>query len=150
MTTLFRSLLATLAVGLMAWTATPVHAQSVDAEVVPQKSAAWTQQFEKQVVTLLRTPGAERPERAMQLIIHYAQLNDADGKPMFNFVGATPRLLDMYKQSDNQGQRLLALAALNAIDYEPALQDLASTIRNERSDVVRQRAVHLLSARLQR
>jgi hypothetical protein len=149
MNTFFRSLIATLAVGFMAWTAPPVHAQSMDAATVTQLPAAWTQQFERQMVKLLHAPDAERPERAMQLIIHFAQMDDADGDPVFNFTSATPRLLDVYKRSTDQGQRLLALAALNAIDHEPALQELARTIRNERSDMVRQRAIHMLSARLQ-
>lgn len=148
MTTFFRSLIASLALGLVIGAATPAHAQSTDTAVV-EHTAAWTQQFEQQMVQLLRTPDAARTEGAMQLIIHYAQLDDTNGEPVYRFTRATPQLLDIYKQSDNQGRRLLALAALHAIDHEPALKEVAATLRSERSDVVRQRALHMLSARLQ-
>ncbi len=150
MNTFFRSLIASLAVGLMALLVAPAHAQSAETGVFAQKPAAWTQQFEDQMVTLLQAPDTERPERAMQLIIHYAQLNDADGKPVFNLTRTAPRLLDVYTKSNDEGTRLLALAALNAVDHEPTLKELAQSIRGERSDVVRKRAVHMLSARLQR
>ena len=149
MNTFFRPLIASLAVGLMALLVSPAHAQSPEADVLPQKPAAWTQQFEDQMVTLLHAPDTERPERAMQFIIHYAQLDDANDESAFNFATAAPRLLEIYTQSENEGTRLLALAALNAVDHEPTLTKLAQTVRYERSDVVRQRAMHMLSARLQ-
>jgi len=150
MNTFFRSLIASLAVGLMALLVSPAHAQSAKADAPAQKPAAWTQQFEDQMVTLLQAPDTERPERAMQLIIHYAQLDDADGKPVFNLTRTAPRLLDVYTESDNEGTRLLALAALNAVDHEPTMKELAQTLRGEQSVVVRKRALHMLSARLQR
>jgi hypothetical protein len=150
MNTFFRPLIASLAVGLVALVAMPVHAQSTEAEPLAERPAAWTQQFEEQMVTLLRAPNAERPERAMQLIIHYAQLDDANDESVFNLARTAPHLLDIYTQSEDVGTRLLALAALNAVDHEPTLKKLAQTLRGEQSDVVRHRAMHMLSARLQR
>lgn len=153
MNTFFRSLIASLTVGLIALialVATPVHAQSTEDKLLAQPSPAWTQQFEDQMVTLLHAPDAERPERAMQLIIHYAQLDDMNDESVFNLARTAPHLLDTYTQSEDVGTRLLALAALNAVDHEPTLKKLAQTLSGEQSDVVRQRAVHMLSARLQR
>jgi hypothetical protein len=69
---------------------------------------------------------------------------------VFNLARTAPHLLDIYTQSEDVGTRLLALAALNAVDHEPTLKKLAQTLRGEQSDVVRHRAMHMLSARLQR
>lgn len=100
------------------------------------------------MVELLRAPDTERQEQAMQLIIQFAQQNDADGQPVFDFSRTAPTLLERYKQSPDQGHRLLALAALSAVNNEPAMRELASTLRFERSEVVRQRTLHMLSAHL--
>lgn len=149
----FRSLLARLALGLIVWAVPPAQAQSSNATTgsnaapLSQKPAGWTQQFEQQMVRLLRAPDAERPERAMQLIIHYAQMKDAEGDAMFDFSGAVSPLLRTFKHSNDEGRRLLALATLNAIGNEPAMREIARTIRHERSDVVRHRTLHVLSAR---
>lgn len=149
MHTLIRGLIASfLTLGLLGGSAASVQAQTADTLAVDEKPAAWTKQFEKQLVHLLWMPDRERQGRAMQLIIQYAQHEDAPGEPAFDFSTAAPRLLDIYKHDVDRGQRLLALAALNAIGDREAMQALAATVPGESSDFVRQRTLHVLSAHL--
>lgn len=149
MNTFARSFIASLALGLLGWIVTPVQAQTPNTPALSQKPAEWTQQFEKQMVYLLSMPDPNRQERAMQLVIHYAQFEDESGQPVFGFKRAVPRLLDIYKHDADRGKRLLALAALSAIDDPSAMQALAATVRDESSEMVRKRAMHVLSAHLQ-
>ncbi len=151
MNTLVRGLIASLLLlGLLGGSATPAQAQATDTPTPEQTPAAWMQHLEEQLTHLLWIPDQKRQERAMQLIIHYAQFEDAAGEPVYDFRKAAPRLLDIYKHSVDRGQRLLALAALNAIGDPESMQALAATIPSESSDFVRQRTLHVLSAHLNR
>lgn len=150
MTVLTRSLITGLVLGMLGGVAAPASAQAVDTLAQQPAPAVWMQHFEAQVVQLLRAPDANRREGAMQLIIHYGQQRDASGEPVFGFKKATPELLDIYRYDPERGHRLLALAALGAIDDAPALQALASTVPGESSEVVRKQAIRVISAHLRR
>ena len=151
MSTLARSFIASLVIGLMGWGVMPAQAQvqTPDSLTKSQKTAGWMKQFDQQLVRLLWAPDAERQDNAMQLIIHYAQYENASGQPVFDFGKATPRLLNIYKHAPERGRRLLALAALGAIGDTSVMQELASTVPTESSDVVRQHTMRVLSAHLQ-
>lgn len=150
MTILTRSLITSLVLALLGGTAAPASAQAVDTLAQPSEPAAWMQHFEEQIVQLLQAPDADRREGAMQLIIHYGRQKDASGEPVFDFRKATPQLLDIYTHDLERGHRLLALAALGAIDDASALQALASTVRDESSEVVRKQAIRVISVHLSR
>lgn len=132
--------------------AQPASAQSADATAQPQwpqPEPVWTAIFEQQVNQLLDTPDAERQNGAMQLIVQYAPVTNADGEEVFDFKFAVPDLLKVYETEPNPSRRILALSALNAIGDEAAMRTLAALVQHEPSERIRRQTLYVLSAHQQ-
>lgn len=129
--------------------AQPASAQSTDAAAQPQwpqPEPVWATIFEQQVNHLLNTPDAERQNGAMQLIVQYAPVTNADGEEVFNFGFAASDLLTIYQTESNPQRRILALSALNAIGDEATMRTLAQLVQHEPSERIRRHTLYVLSA----
>lgn len=105
----------------------------------------WTEDFGQQVRVLLETGDEERQGGAMQLTQLYAGQFNAD----IDFSPAVPALLKIYETSENEGLRLMALASLDAIGNESALNRLAERVLAEKSERVRKQTLRVLTSHLQ-
>ncbi len=132
--------------------AQPVAAQSADSTAQPQwpqPEPVWAVIFEQQVNQLLDMPDAERQNGAMQLIVQYAPVTNAEGEQVFNFEFAASDLLTIYQAEPNPQRRILALSALNAIGDEAAMRTLAQLVQHEPSERIRRHTLYVLSAHQQ-
>ena len=109
------------------------------------KDSPWTEHFGEQLRVLLEAPGAERQTNAMHLILRYARQPGTG----INFRPAVRPLFEIYESDAQEGRRLLALSALEAIGSESVLKRLASRVQEESSERVRRHTVRVLTVHLQ-
>lgn len=99
-----------------------VQAQASDGE------GYWKQHFVAQINTLLRSPIPAMRERGMGLIVRY-RYQDPEA---FDFTATRPRLYAIFSHPGNSDeQRILALAALYAIDDEKTSKMLAEWLEGD-------------------
>lgn len=106
----------------------------------------WTAGFDEQMATLLTTPDDHRRENAMRLIIEYTRNNpELD----IDFDSSIPRLFAIYNDARAaEGERLMALAALQSIGQPYVLKQLARDLETVRSTRVRHVTQAVLSGHL--
>lgn len=134
-----------LALLLAFGTVIPANGQTA----APQDSleiVSWPEHFGEQVQTLLRTGDAERQEKAVRLVLEYAGRDDLS----IDFRPAEPELIRLYEEAGDESLRIMALNALSAVGGELSMETLATQVRYEESDRVRQQMLRVLSVRLQR
>jgi hypothetical protein len=107
----------------------------------------WTMVLGEQVRMLLESSDTNRQEDAMLLILQYAQRPDLK----IDFQPTVPALLRIYESDADEGHRLIALSALDAIGGQPVLGRLAERVRNreEPSERVRRHTLRVLTIRSQ-
>lgn len=107
----------------------------------------WTKVLGEQVRMLLELGDINRQEDAMLLVLQYAQRSDLK----IDFQPAVPALLAIYESEADEGHRLIALSALNAVGSEPVLGRLAERVRNraETSERVKRQTLRVLTVRSQ-
>lgn len=142
-TSIAASLMALLlAVGAVA----PASAQPDATATDSIEKAPWTEHLGEQARVLLETGDPERQEDAVRYVLLYARRSDVN----VDFEPAVPALFEIYENAENEGLRLMALSALNAIGGEPVMTRLAEQVRFEQSDRVRHHALRMLKIHLQR
>jgi hypothetical protein len=107
----------------------------------------WTMVLGEQVRMLLESSDTNRQEDAMLLILQYAQRPDLK----IDFQPTVPALLRIYESDADEGHRLIALSALDAIGGQPVLGRLAERVRTreEPSERVRRHTLRVLTIRSQ-
>jgi len=134
--------LVLLLAGLMA---APATAQQTAAPEANAPESPWIEHFGEQARLLLETGDAERQEEALQFILTFSQHAEKD----INFAPAIPALFDVYESAEDEGLRLLALSALQAVGSEDDFKRLAEHVQFESSDRVRRQALRMLTVRQQ-
>ncbi len=120
--------------------ATPLVNQYV-ADSYEQRSAAWWNALGRQLTLSVDVPLEQVRPATLQNLIFFAthhrkkvKLNDA-----------APRLLDVYRNHEQEAFRIMALAALHAIADEAAMQKLYGALPYEHSNRVRRLTVAALN-----
>jgi len=127
--------------------ATPLVAQPSQSVHEETNHPQWTTVLGEQVRMLLESGDVNRQEDAMLLILQYAQRPDLK----IDFQPAVPALLSIYESDADEGHRLIALSALNAVGSEPVLSRLAERVinREEPSERVKRHTLRVLTVRSQ-
>lgn len=108
----------------------------------------WTQDFGEQLRTLLTSGDPVRTEKAMMLIMKYAQHDDLD----IDFRPAIPALFAIYESgSAEEGLRLLALSTIETVGGEETMHRLADRVLKgeESSERVERQTLRILTVRVQ-
>lgn len=126
---------------------TPLVAQSFQSVHEETNQPQWAMVLGEQVRMLLESGDTNRQEDAMLLVLQYAQRPDLK----IDFQPAVPALLSIYESDADEGHRLIALSALDAIGGEPVLGRLAERVRNreEPSERVKRHTLRVLTVRSQ-
>ena len=119
------------------------EASVAKAPVQATPSDRWAENVGKQARWLLQFPDAERQDRAMMLILRYA---NRDPELPVDFRPAVSELFKIYESNAKDGRRLLALAALQAIGEPYVLKRLAKQAQNEHSEKVYRQTLRVLAA----
>lgn len=134
-------LVATMtALFIAAGSASPTLAQPEDSPALSTEKVSWTEHFGKQIRALLETEDPERQQNAIQHVLLYANRSDVD----IDFEAAVPALFEIYENAEDDGLRLMALTALNAIGGEPVMARLAERVSYEKSNRVREHTLRIL------
>lgn len=134
--------------------AAPAAAQSLVPDVAPyvnqyiatsgeiEPSEAWWDALASELVLAVASPeGGEVSESALQNVIFFAQMH---GKRL-HLKPAVPHLLELYRSAEQEGTRIMALAALHAIGNRAAMDDLRQGVAYETSPRVKKLTVAALS-----
>ncbi len=106
------------------------------------RSMHWWRALEKELVLAVAQPAGEVSETSLQNIIFFAQVH-AD---RIDLNEAVPFLLEVYRDHENEGTRLMALSALHAIGNRRAMNDLRTGVARESSPRVKRLTIAALSA----
>lgn len=97
-----------------------------------QRSRTWWNALEKQLLLTVDVPTAEINEVALQNIIFFATHHKRD----VNLRRALPSLIDVYADHEEEGMRIMALAAIDAIGdprAERRVREIAEDDASERT-----------------
>ena len=108
----------------------PAFAQTTD---FATKDADEWKQLSLQLVESLDSPIAQVKQGTLQHINFFATYHKED----VDLSVAVPKLIDIYETDDNEGSRILALTALNAIGDRSIMIYLSETVNSEPSPRVR-------------
>ena len=105
------------------------------------RSAQWWEALEKELILAVAQPAGEVSEVALQNIIFFADVHSG----RIDLDEAVPFLLEVYRDHENEGTRVMALAALHAIGDREAMSDLRTRVAREASPRVKRLTIAALS-----
>ena len=121
----------------------PASTPAVTAPVdLSAKSPAWLKVLNKQMLLSLDSPVASVREQTMQNIITFAA---AHGDQV-DLSGMADKLYEIYRWDESEAHRIMALAALYAVNDLNSMERLAQDVEGERSERVRRHAERILAA----
>jgi len=118
--------LATVTTLLLFFSAVSVHAQE---EVsAPEEVPAWVKTFGKQLKGQLESKDPAIQSQALQHITYFSSFY----QDQIDFSDAVPTLLDLYRKDDDANVRLFALVALHSIGDKRGMQEVRSSLYDQR------------------
>ncbi|MEM1125904.1 MAG: hypothetical protein AAGI71_04580 [Bacteroidota bacterium] len=106
-----------------------------------EKSDAWWAQLGDQLTESINSPVEQVKVQTIRHIIFFS----ANHSDKVNLDGTVPVLLRMYDGSADEKHRVLALAAIDAIGSNSAMEYLAQQVETERSEKVQRMMVAMLN-----
>ena len=103
-------------------------------------SSAWWKDLKKAHKRLLGSSDAKLKERALQNIIYFAHTY-----PDVDFTRTVPKLYKIYRYDENEGYRIMALAALGTIGNRNVMERLREDVSYETSERIRRQTLYVLA-----
>ena len=113
--------------------ALPSSVDQYVADSYEKRSKAWWKALERQLTLAVDMPYEQVSEVTLKNIIFFATHHSDKVK----LDRVAPRLLEVYRERDAVGYRMMAVAALHAIGNEGSMQQLNQIVANETEGMVR-------------
>ncbi len=103
-------------------------------------SSKWWKALRKEHTRLLGSSDAKLKQRALQNIIYFAHTY-----PDVDFTRTVPKLYKIYRYDENEGHRIMALAALGNIGNRNVMERLREDVSYETSERIRRQTLYVLA-----